>query len=260
MNKIAVIILTGMFCARSLPAAPPPGYQLAWAEEFDGPALNTNLWSYETGPRKSAINTPDAVCVSNGCLTISTSTRNGFHFTGMITTRHRFAEVHGYWESRIQFSDQPGEWSAFWLQGPANNGKILDDTAKSGTEIDICEHRCRDIHGSNIINRVQHTLHWNGYGKYHKSVEHLSPDMNLASGFHTYGCEVTAQGYKFFIDDRLTWTTNVAATDVPEFVLLSSEVSTNRWAGKIPAVGYEDKSSGSTRVAFDYVRYYQPVK
>jgi len=38
-----------------------------------------------------------------------------------------------------------------------------------------------------IANQVQRTLHWNGYGKLHKSSAHMSPPMNLASGFHTAG-------------------------------------------------------------------------
>ncbi len=34
--------------ALNLAAAPPPGYQLAWSDEFDGAKLDTNKWTSQT--------------------------------------------------------------------------------------------------------------------------------------------------------------------------------------------------------------------
>ena len=66
-------------------AAPPAGYVLVWSDEFEGTFLNTNKWEHRLpGPRNDAINTSNAVSLSNGVLTITTYTEGGTNFTGMI--------------------------------------------------------------------------------------------------------------------------------------------------------------------------------
>jgi hypothetical protein len=48
-------------------AAPPPGYKLAWSDEFKGPSLDTNKWVYWlAGRRRDATNTANAVSVPDG--------------------------------------------------------------------------------------------------------------------------------------------------------------------------------------------------
>ena len=37
--------------AAAEPASPLPGYRYAWGDEFDGAKLDTDKWSYRTGPR-----------------------------------------------------------------------------------------------------------------------------------------------------------------------------------------------------------------
>ena len=237
-------------------AKPPAGYKLAWADEFDGPALDTNKWSHrQLGVREDAINTADAVSISNGCLTITSYTVGKKHFTGMVSTAGLFEPIHGYWEARIKFQDMPGQWSAFWLQTPTM-ANPLGDPGKAGTEIDICEHRVVDKGGTNIADKVRQTLHWDGYGKHHKSEGRFSPAMNLDQGFHLFGCEVTSAGYKFFIDDHLTAETHTAASNAKEFAILSSEIKNGGWAGKIPQDGYGDRATSQVKMIVDYVRYY----
>lgn len=239
-------------------AAPPAGYKLAWSDEFAGATLDTNKWSYyDLGSRHAAVNVADAVTVSNGCLVITSYTESGIHHAGMISTRGRFEAVHGYWEARIKFADAPGEWSAFWLQSPTL-ARPLGDPGKAGVEIDICEHRVTEKKGDAIADRVQHTLHWDGYGEHHQQRAFLTPPLGLEQGFHIYGCEVTAAGYKYFVDGKQTWTTNAAASNAKEFALLSSEISTNRWAGTVPTSGYGDRDKSQVKMSVDYVRYYQP--
>jgi len=255
---IGLLAFLFLGAAGRLPAAPPPGYRLAWADEFDGSVLDTNRWNYyNPGKRHDAVNVPAAVSVSNGCLTITTFTRDRQHFTGMIDTRGKFERTGGYWEARIRFDDSPGMWSAFWLQSPTI-GKPVGDPARAGPEIDVCEHRATDKSGENISDRVQQTLHWNGYGKFHRSDKSLTTDLNLGSGFHVYGVEWTGAAYRFFVDDRLTWATPSAISRTDEFIILSSEIENNGWAGNIPGAGYGDAAAGKTRMTVDYVRYYSP--
>ena len=242
-------------------AAPPPGYKLAWSDEFDRTELDTNKWQFRFAgqKRKAAVISAEAVAVTNGCLTITSYTENGTNFTGMVSTEGKFEAVHGYWEARIQFAEAPGEWAAFWLQSPTL-GRPLRDPGKAGVEVDICEHRLVDRKGTNIADQVQHALHWDGYGEHHKHAESLSPPMNLSAGFHLFGCELTSEGYKFFVDGKQTWATNIAASNAREFAILSTEMRINDWAGNIPKGGYGSRASSRVKMTVDYVRYYEPAE
>src|SRR6266446_7548496 len=85
-------------------AEPPPEYQLKWADEFDGTQLDLQKWKiWLPGKRRDAINTPDAVTVADGRLTITTYTEGGKHYTGMISTQGIFETSFGYYEARIQW-------------------------------------------------------------------------------------------------------------------------------------------------------------
>ncbi len=237
-------------------AAPPTGYRLAWADEFDGTTLNTNKWiHWLPGRRHNSQNVPAAVSLGGGFLTLTTFTEEGKHFTGMISSAGKFEPVHGYWEARVSFTDTNGMWSAFWLQSPTM-GKPIGDPGAAGVEIDICEHRTVSDKGQPLADKVQHTLHWDGYGEHHKSKGELTPPMKLDRGFHVYGCEVTAAGYKFFVDGKLTWTVETAASNAKEFVILSSEVKNGAWAGAIPKTGYGSRDESGMKMVVDYVRYY----
>lgn len=262
MNKITQTILL-MAClawlsANTVGAKPPAGYQLIWSDEFKGHTLDTNKWEqWLLGKRRDALNVTNAITVGHGHLTITSYSENGKYYTGMVSTRNKFEPIYGYWEARIKYQDSPGMWSAFWLQSPTI-GRPLDDPGKAGVEIDICEHRAITTKGENIAGEVQHTLHWNGYGKAHKSVGHLTPDLKLDSGYHVYGFEWTTNEYRFYIDGQTTWTNHEAVSQAPEFLILSSEIENTAWAGHIPAEGYGDAAHSRTKMMVDYVRYYSP--
>jgi len=237
-------------------AAPPAGYKLVWADEFNGTALDTNKWDqWLPGKRRDAWNVTNAISVSNGCLTITTYTEAGRQHTGMVSTRGKFEPIHGYWEARIRYDDSPGMWSAFWLQSPTM-GRPVGDPARAGVEIDIGEHRAVGKAGEQLAGQIQHTLHWDGYGAAHKSKAHLTPDLKLASSFHVYGFEWTPTAYRFYVDGKPTWTVNEPISGAGEFLILSSEVENGGWAGQIPDGGFGDLAGSKTKMMVDYVRYY----
>jgi len=237
-------------------ASPPPGYQLVWSDEFTGHTLDTNKWGcWLAGHRRDAENVTNAVSVAHGHVTITSYSADGANYTGMISSEGKFEPVHGYWEARIRYADTPGMWSAFWLQSPTM-GHPIGDPATAGIEVDICEHRSQENSGTNIMDRVQHTLHWDGYGRFHKSKAHVTPPLKLDHGYHVYGCEVTTNGCNFFVDGKLTWTEHEAVSNAKEFVILSSEVQDFSWSGHIPAGGYGDLKHSQTKMVIDYVRYY----
>jgi beta-glucanase (GH16 family) len=173
----------------------------------------------------------------------------------MISTEKLCEKVYGYWEARIDFDDSPGMWSAFWSQTPTI-GEPIDDPRKAGMEIDFAEHRSHENDGRGIDMIVHHTLHWNGYGPEQKGAGKATPDLKLGQGFHIYGFEWTETEYRFFVDGKLTWTVKEPISQRPQFVILSSEVESGAWSMKVPQAGYGDRTTSTTRMVVDYVRYY----
>jgi beta-glucanase (GH16 family) len=237
--------------------AVPIGYVLTLADEFDGTALDTALWDYRlSGPRRDAVNTPDAVHLDGeGHLEIDTWTEGDTHYTGMIGTQDRFEQRYGYFEARIDFDGSPGMWSAFWLQSPTM-GQMIGDPAHAGVEMDIVEH---DLFASVPTGPYWHgALHWDGYGSSHKAADKALVVPDIADGFHTFGLEWTPDALRFYYDDRLMWNAPKVISQVPEFMILSSEVM-NSFLSEIPEGGYGDRSESTTRMRVDWVHVYGAV-
>jgi autotransporter-associated beta strand protein len=259
---LAVLLL--LTCLRISPcwAAPPVGYYLVWADEFNTFSLDTSKWDYWLlGNRRDAVNTTSAVSVNGSNLVITTYTSAGTHYTGMLATDGTFRSRYGYWESSIKWGDTNGMWSAFWMQSPTM-GANLSDPVVSGSEIDIAEHRFVDGSNNNIANQVQVNIHWNGYGSSGQSSGSGNVGSGLSSGFHTYGILWTANSYSVSIDGSQVY--NGGSSPVShstEWAILSSEVddTSTTWAGLIPAAGYGPLASSITKLIVDYVRYYAPT-
>ena len=237
--------------------AVPAGYGLRWSDEFTNNALDTGNWSYvQTGWRNSAYNTPSAVSVTNGCLVITTYTQGGTNFTGFIDTSGKVTNSYGYYEASIEFSNAPGNWSAFWLQSPFVGNTNSNPT--NGVEIDIFEHRETD--GSvSWVNGGDSAIHWNGYGSAEQSGSWSSTSIGVGSGFHTYGLWWVTNSYTFYVDGVAHWTTNHLISSAPEFIRLTSEVRSNNWAGNVPAGSYPGLAASPYKMLVDYVRYYAPL-
>lgn len=234
------------------PREGPPGngYKLVWQDEFDGTKLDETKWSHRyVGPRKGAWISKDCVSLDGeGHLVITVKKDGGKYEGGMIGTEKKASWSHGYFECRLQLATEPGMNTAFWMQSPTMSapdaGKgIADDTLHNGTELDILEYIARQ-------GDVAHfNLHWNGYGKLHKS---LPADLwlhDLRKGFHVYGLEWTGDGYTFFIDGHRAWHTSEAPSKVKEYIILDLEVSS--WAGGI------ETAKLPTHAVFDWVRVWQ---
>ncbi len=237
------------------------GWQLQFADEFNGTALDANNWSIVTGYRRSATNSVDSVNVANGNLTLTTHTEAGKHYTGFVSGKNLFTATYGYWEARINFQDSPGMWSAFWMNSPTI-GNPIGDPATAGTEIDIVEHRDTYSDGTDISNYTETNLHWDGYvqgvEKSKGSGWIYNPTATpLEGNFHLYAVQWDTSGYKFYIDGKQVWATAEALSRRSEFIYLTSEVANNSWAGTIPIGGYGDLATSTTKMTIDYVRVYQ---
>lgn len=236
-------------------AAPPAGqgYRQVFADEFDGDRLDPARWVAQDQQRRDARNSPRAVTVRGGVLTLTTFTENGKHFTGFIGSQGKFEQVQGYFEARVRFANAPGMWAAFWMM-PNTYGKSKDPAKADvdGVEIDIVEHL------ASFGGTYDTTIHWGGYGPPHQNTrtQRNKPAKGANDGWHTYAVQWEPDGYRFFYDDTLAWTAPKAipVSRAPQHLLITCEVKDKGWAGSIPAGGFGDAASSKVRMDVDWVR------
>jgi hypothetical protein len=72
-RSLVPLVLAALAATAPLFALPAGVGPLTFADEFDGPTLDAMKWIYrQPGPRNDACNTPNAVSVGGGLLTIKT--------------------------------------------------------------------------------------------------------------------------------------------------------------------------------------------
>ena len=230
----------------TLPSAPQgKAWKLVWHDEFDGTKLDESKWVYRPdGRRKDGWWDHKAVSLDGqGHLAIKTFQEGGKFIDGCVTTQGKFEHRFGYYVARIRFQKQPGHWSAFWIICPGVNK--VGDEGRDGTEIDIMEKPWLD-------ERVQHTFHWDGYGKDHKTEGKLIKSPGIMDGWHTFAVWWKSDEYVFYIDGRETWRTRGGGpSQVPEYMLLSDEIG--KWGGDIRKAKLPDE------FLVDYVRVYDLI-
>ncbi len=248
---IAVPLCQSVLCQElevkdSLPPAPPhKDWKLVWYDEFDGNELDRTKWVYRAeGKRRDGWWDRKAISLDGKSHLVISTLKEGDRFIDAeIDTEGKFEHAFGYYVARIQFQKQPGHWSAFWITGPGVNK--VGNEGRDGTEIDITEKPWLD-------DRVQHTFHWDGYGKDHKSEGKVVNVPSVMEGYHTFALWWTPEEYFFYVDGKETWRTKAGGVcQVPEYILLSDEVG--KWGGDITKAKLPDK------VLVDYVRVYDLV-
>ena len=165
--------------------------------------------------------------------------------SGAVRTKGKFEHRYGLWECRCQFPEQQGHWPAFWLM-PVEGLKHDEIGGAAGTEIDVMEKAYQ-------IDKMNHALHWDGYGSHHKSDVRELEGLGLNEGFHTFGLWWTPEEYVFYVDGKETWRTKGGGpSQALSYAKLTEEIGP--WAGKITEAALPDY------FVVDYVRVYDPVQ
>jgi beta-glucanase (GH16 family) len=243
-------------------ATPPfPGYALVWSDDFDGDALDPARWNIWRNRWHSAVNSPDAVVVNGGLLSLVTHTEpDGVHHAGHINTDGHLEATYGYFEARIRFGDSVGQWCSFFLYPTKTYGKPIGDPGNAGVEMDVFEHRQVDEHGFDYRDVIQVGLNWDGFAKdwkaVHRTLGHPTGEP-LSHAWHTYAVLWTDAGVTYYIDDVPLWSTSAAISHRPEPIYLTCEVKDGAWDGFIPAGGYGPLETSTTRMDVDWVRVWQ---
>jgi len=231
----------------TLPPAPEgKAWKLVWHDEFDGQKLDESKWDVPDRPRRAGRWSPKAVALDGkGHLVIRTFKEGGKYYDGCARTRGKFEHAFGYFVARIRLQRSAGHWSAFWMYGKGVTA--VGHGGMDGTEIDIMEKPWID-------DRVQHTLHWDGYGKHHRSAGHVSRNPGIMKGWHTFALLWTPDEYVFYVDGKERWRTAAGGVcQVPLYLKLSDELEFGGWAGDVRKATLPDE------FLTDYVRVYDLV-
>ncbi len=262
LKMFQMILVLGMFAfCLSISAY---AEELVWSDEFNGTTLDLSKWDkpeYNRGQNSSGPDgwwlREDSFVDGNGHLIIRAKkidNRNSDddpydYSTGAVRTINKFEQQFGKFEIRCQLPKQPGWWVAFWLYSTSVGNE--DGSGEDGTEIDIFE-------GFGWTDKMQHALHWDGYGDAHQSIGDSHTMEGIREGFHTFTLEWYENLYVFYIDGMESWRTDAGGVSkVPAYVKVTGELSTESWA--INSGWSNDPANATWPDSFivDYVRVYE---
>jgi len=226
---------------------PVPGqWEMTLNEEFNGAALNTDLWNTRLvwdGPAESELQaySPKNISVQDGAVRLRFEKRTAHQYddpnlptrpyaTACLTTFDKFTQRYGYFEARVRFPTARGGWPAFWMmpdRGPGR-GDVWQrrSTHDGGMEIDIAEHLCE--WGPGLYNCA---AHWDGYAASHRNTQlPLQQYARTADGFHTFGLLWEPARLVWFCDgkEKVRWE-NERVGSVPAFLKFTIQVG-GAWA------------------------------
>ncbi|MCL6459928.1 MAG: glycoside hydrolase family 16 protein [Gorillibacterium sp.] len=220
-----------------------PGWLLTFEDTFDGNTLDSTKWSHcPEEIRKDGRWADEDAFLHGGYLVIQISERDGNYYSGAVRSKDKFEQAYGYYEIRCQLPPEEGFWTAFWLM--SDTVFQVGDEGRDGTEIDIYESPyLKD-------SRINHALHWDGYGEHHRTEEQSVQIPGIYEGFHTFALEWNEDEYIFSIDDTVTWRTSAGGvSQAPSYLKVTAEVG--EWGGVIA------EAKLPTQMLVDYVRVYK---
>ena len=298
MKRQAMILCCVGLCAaasmgetviKSVDAQGPPAgkkWRLVWSDEFDGTAIDMQRWQNASPDGKwdyPGFQTRYAAenCALDGkghlVLSLTRDADGTVRFNNGLQSR-TFEQAFGYFETRVQFSTQPGWWTAVWLSGvPYGEGT---DTFQSPQEFDIFE----DFYKPKVKNDISHCYHATaslstykdqGDGKGIGGNDMLSR-TNIArcskgkvvtleryGGWHTVALEWTPLEHIFYVDGQETLRQNyreVPITTVPQRIWISECLRTpkklKKDGGHPPFYGFLEDATFPDQLVVDYVRVY----
>ncbi len=268
------VLIAALFAAASAcssiadPPAAPEGYELAWADEFDGDKLDTDRWYYRADNKHRSVQLPENVSVKDGSLVLSLNRHDqpiaGKRNSGAgIVTRERFR--YGYYEVRAKLGDgvdhdndgkvDEGWHHAFWAMAAVGNDKGHVSTTYPDirrTEIDCYENADPDYNQF-----TQHIIIWKPDGKEFgrrpkPPADHTKIEGFDASQWHTYAFKWDEQAVTFYVDGEVTQVGEYPADQFTHDMV-------NVWLTAI-AAKWCDKQPEQSVAYYDYFRFYKPVE
>jgi len=245
---------------------------VAWADEFDGPAIDTTKWAFDlgNGPMNPGplygwgngewqyyTSFPENAAIEDGKLVITARRENhgGKPFTSArLVTRGKYAFNQGRFVARLQMPEGNRMWPAFWLLGDR-----VEPWPYSG-EIDIAEMFAGPVGTGDAS--VFATAHWfdDAAGTKAKNGKTYTAPEKLSAGFHDYELEWDATTLRGKIDGTTYWTHDITAPGMSElrdhsyYIVLNLAVGSPEFGMTSPA---QADGPMPQRLVVDWVRVYE---
>ncbi len=239
--------------------------KLTWSDEFNGTGVpDPTKWDRPEYNRRPNATGPDgywskedSFLDGKGNLVIQVrkvadKNKDGDPYdysVGAVRTLGKFKQLYGRYEIRCQLPNQQGWWVAFWMM-QGNVGSEVN-AGVDGSEVDIME-------AFGWTNKINHAVHYDGYGTAHKSVGKNELIPGIREGFHTFSMDWYPDKYVFFVDGKETYrTVGGGVCNQPGYVKVTGEISTEAWA--INSYWSNDPAKATYPDSFlvDYVRVYE---
>lgn len=253
----------------SKPADPsmnvPEGYELVWADEFDGNSLNPSDWTHEVWEPyhvnnelqayvNGSFNGTPVTQVEDGKLKITCFKAGTNQYkSGRVYAHVNEGWCYGIFEARIKLPKGRGTWPAFWML-PANNDWSGNPWPRCG-EIDIMEEV--GFHPDYTSSSI-HCEAYNHMKGTQKTSERYT--QGAESDFHTYRLEWTKDYMKTYVDGNLLFSfNNDGRGDITtwpfkrNFYIILNLAWGGMWGGQ---QGVDDNALPAT-MEVDYVRVFQ---
>jgi beta-glucanase (GH16 family) len=237
----------------------PSGWKLAWADEFNGTALDTTVWSKTARGKAHWADTQskDARCydlrdgklILRGIVNDDLATDTARYLTGGIWTKHKKAFTPGRIEVRAKLNAATGAWPAIWMlpyyaeryEWPA------------GGEIDLMERLNHD----EFVYQTVHSTYTYTLDRKTDPKSSITPAIN-PNEFNTYGVDVYPDSVVFHINGTRTGCypriNNGADGQFPfykpMFLIIDMQLG-GTWVGPV------DPAQLPVEMEVDWVRYYQ---
>lgn len=238
------------------------GYELDWADEFEGAEIDPSIWRFAVGGGGYGNNelqfyTNDArnARVERGILVIEArrEKKAGWPYTSAkLETRERKSMLYGRLDVRAKLPGGRGSWPAVWMlpEDPKAYGLAWPDSG----EIDIMEHVGYEP------GIVHFTVHTGAYNHRLGTQRGRSKSIPTAiDEFHVYGIEWTPEFIRWFVDGKRVFEyRNEGAGweawpfDAPYYLILNIACGGD-WGG---ARGIDNESL-PWRMEVDWVRAYR---
>ena len=179
------------------------GMTLVWSDEFDGPEINSNNWTFEIGTgnwgwgnNELQYYQGDNTSIIDGNLVVEArrqTLENSNYTSSRLITRGKQSFQYGRVDIRAVMPEGQGIWPALWMLG-SNHLQVGWPTCG---EIDIMEM----IGGEERDNVVHGTAHWNqdGHVSYGQSMTNISG--KLSEKYHVYSIIWDEQSIRWYFDD-----------------------------------------------------------
>jgi hypothetical protein len=212
-NSSGLVIPTGGYTSPLI----YPGYNLVWADEFDGTALNTADWTYEMGDgcpgncgwgnNEKQYYREDNTSIVNGNLVI-TAKKQKFgtkdYTSSRLITKGKKQFKYGRIDIRAALPEGKGLWPALWMLG----SNIDAVSWPACGEIDIMEL------AGDLPNRVVGTVHFGANVSQHQYIsmpKYLSGTANFQDEFHVFSINWVADKIEFLVDNEVFHTITPAS-------------------------------------------------